>query len=83
MQLYVGVNSDGTGIISKFQLKRFFDKDTKQPPHWIVDSSKTDTIFGRYDHSPIDEFLTLPCDSIKKIFNLDITWEDEYKIIEL
>ena len=94
MQLYVGVNSDGTGIISKFQLKRFFDKDTnredvfsfkdtKQPPHWIVDYSKTDTIFGRYGHSPIDEFLTLPCDSIKKIFNLDITWEDEYKIIEL
>ena len=94
MQLYVGVNSDGTGIISKFPLKRFFDKDTnredvisfkdtEQPPHWIVDYSKTDTIFGRYGHSPIDEFLTLPCDSIKKIFNLDITWEDEYKIIEL
>ena len=94
MQLYIGVNSDGTGIISKFPLKRFFDKDTnredvfsfkdtKQPPHWIVDYSKTDTIFGRYGHAPIDEFLTLPCDSIKKIFNLDITWEDEYKIIEL
>ena len=94
MKLYIGVNSDGTSIISKFPLKRFFDKDTnredvfsvkdtEQPPHWIVDYSQTDTVFGRYGHMPVDEFLTLPTDGIKKLLNIELTWEDEYKIIEI
>lgn len=94
MILYIGVNSDGTGIISKFPLKRFFDKDTnredvisfkdtEQPPHWIIDYSKTDIIFGRYGHAPINEFLTLPTDGIKKLLNIELTWEDGYKIIEI
>ena len=94
MKLYIGVNSDRTGIISKFPLKRFFDKDinredvfsfndTEQPPHWIIDYSKTDTIFGKYGHTPIDEFLTLPPEGIKKLLNIELTWKDEYKIIEI
>ena len=94
MILYIGVNSDGKGIISKFPLKRFFDKDTnhedvisfkdtEQPPHWIIDYSKTDIIFGRYGHAPINEFLTLPAEGIKNLLNIELTWEDEYKTIEL
>lgn len=94
MKLYIGVNSDKTGIISKFPLKRFFNKDTNhkdifafkdtlQPPHWIVDYSQTNTIFGRCGHAPIDEFLTLPPEGIKKLFNIELTWKDEYKIIEI
>lgn len=94
MILYIGVNSDKTGIISKFPLKRFFDKDTnredvisfkdiEQPPHWIIDYSKTDIIFGRYGHAPINEFLTLPAEGIKNLLNIELTWEDGYKIIEI
>ena len=94
MKLYIGVNSDETCIISKFPLKRFFDKDTnhediisfkdtQQPPHWIVDYSQTDTIFGRYGHMPVDEFFTLPSEGIKKLLNIELTWDDECIIIEI
>ena len=94
MKLYIGVNSNETGIISKFPLKRFFDKDTnhediisfkdtQQPPHWIVDYSQTDTIFGRYGHMPVDEFFTLPSEGIKKLLNIELTWDDECIIIEI
>ena len=55
MKLFVGVNSDGTEIISKQLIKRYIDYET----------------------------MVLPKGSLKKMFNVDLTWEDDYKIIEL
>lgn len=93
MKLYIGVNSDNTCIISRHPLKRFYDrdtnredvisyKDTQLPPHWIIDYKNTDVEIGKY-HMAIDEYLTLPADGIKKMFNIDMTWDDEQQIIEL
>ncbi len=94
MNLYLGVNSDNTCIISKIPIKRFFDedtnkedifsfKDTKLPPHWIGDYKKANINPGKWGHYPIDEYLTLPEGSIKKMFNIDINWNDESKMIEI
>lgn len=89
---YIGVNSDGSCIISKMRLKRFFDfetnrndvfsfNDTKQPPHWIIDYDGFDV--PKTGHVPIDVYLTLPEGSIGKLFGLEMTWKDDYKEIEL
>ena len=94
MKLYIGVNSDGTEIISKLPIKRFFDEktnetdvfcynDTKQPPHWFIDYSKTDIHISKWGHNPVDEYLTFPSGALKKMFGVDLTWNDEFKEIEL
>lgn len=94
MKFYVGVNSNGTEILSKLPIKRFFDEktnktdvicfnDTKMPPHWIIDYSQTDIELPKWGHSPIDEYMTLPSGSLKKMFGIDLTWNDEFKEIEL
>ena len=92
MKLYIGVNQDKTCIISKQPLKRFFDaetnkrdvfsfRDTKQPPHWMLDYSGIEV--GKQGDTPIDRYLTLPEGSINKMFSISMTWEDEAKVIEL
>lgn len=89
MKLYVGVNSDGTEIISKLPLKRFDAdinkddicsyEDTKKPPHWIINYTNPIGIF----YAPIDVYLTLPPGSIKKMFGITLTWGDSFKEIDL
>ena len=92
MKLYFGVNSDGSEVISKQPLKRFFDKetnrsdvfsfkDTQLPPHWVLDY--TGISVGKWGDMPIDRYLTLPAGSIKKMFGVALTWEDEVEIVEL
>lgn len=86
MKLYVGVNSDGTGIISKMPLKRFFDKetnrndvfsfkDTQLPPHWIMDYSGIE--IPKIGDIPIDKYLTVPAEAIYKMFGVIMTWATE------
>lgn len=69
MKLYLGVNSDGTEIISKRPIKRFFDaytnrddvfsfNDTKRPPHWKLDYTGIE--LTKFGDAPIDVYLTLP-----------------------
>ena len=92
MKLYLGVNSDSSEIISKWKLKRYIDyetnrwdvisyQDTQQPPHWMIDYEGFDV--PKIGHMPINIYLTLPKGSIKKMFNIDMTWEDNYKEVEL
>ena len=92
MKLYVGVNSDNTEVISKQQLKRYFDyetnqtdvlcwNDTQRPPHWMLDYEGIDV--AKTGDNPIDRYLTLPAGAIKRMFGLDLTWEDEFKVVEL
>lgn len=92
MTLYLGVNSDGTEIISKQPLKRYIDfktnekdpltyEDTQRPPHWMLDYTNI-KIVGNYD-VPIDRYLSLPAGSIEKMFGHIMTWEDEVKTVEL
>ncbi len=92
MKIYLGVNSDGTEIISKQKLKRFisyeenkmdvlcFD-DTNQPPHWMLDF--TGMKVPKHGVFPVNVYLTLPTGSIKRMFGLDLTWEDEVATVEL
>ena len=92
MKIYLGVNSDGTEIMSKQKLKRFisyeenkmdvlcFD-DTKQPPHWMLDF--TGMKVPKQGVFPVNVYLTLPTGSIKRMFGLDLTWEDEVATVEL
>jgi len=92
MKLYLGVNSDGSEIISKQPIKRFYDKytnakdvfsynDSIQPPHWILDYTGSSVpTTGAF---PIDVYLTLPSGSIERMFGISITWEDDCKIIDL
>ena len=70
MKLFVGVNSDGTEIISKQLIKRYIDYDTG------IEIAKNGV-------APIGVYMVLPKGSLKKMFNVDLTWEDDYKIIEL
>lgn len=92
MKFYIGVNEDGSEILSKLPLKRFIDyntnkndvisyDDTIKPPHWMVDYSGIEV--PKTGYIPADEFLTLPGGSLHKIFGENLTWEDEYKIVEL
>ena len=92
MKLYVGVNSDGSEIISKQKLKRYIDyetnkndvmsfKDTKMPPHWILDYEGIEV--GKTGDAPIDRYLTLPSGSIYRMFGLSFTWEDEAREIDI
>lgn len=92
MKLYVGTNSDGTEIISKQKLKRYIDyetnkkdvlsyNDTQQPPHWILDYEGKE--IAKTGDAPINVYLTLPKGSIKKMFGIEMSWEDEVKEIDL
>lgn len=91
MKIYVGVNSDGTEMVSKQKIKRYIDSktndkdvmafiDTQKPPHWMLDYDGIK--IGKYD-VPTDRYLTLPQGSIKKMFGLELTWDDNYAEIEL
>lgn len=86
MTLYIAKNSDGSEIISKQPLKRYIDyntnkgdvlsfRDTQLPPHWMLDY--TDIKVNRNGEVPIDVYLTLPNGSIKRLFNISLSWEDE------
>ena len=92
MKLFVGVNSDGTEIISKQLIKRYIDyetnkrdvlcyNDTQMPPHWMLDYTGIE--IAKNGVAPIGVYMVLPKGSLKKMFNVDLTWEDDYKIIEL
>lgn len=92
MKLYVGVNQDGSEIVSKKPIKRYIDyetnkkdvisyRDTELPPHWILDYTGIEV--PKTGDAPIDVYLTLPSGTIKKMFGLDLTWNDNFKIIEL
>ena len=92
MKLYIGVNSDNTEIISKQPIKRYINysinkkdvlsyNDTQLPPHWILDY--TDINVPKTGDVPIDTYLTLPSGSIKKMFGLNMTWNDEFQTINL
>lgn len=92
MKLYIGVNRDGTCMVSKQPIKRFIDfksnvedvmsfKDTLQGPHWMLDYTGMNVPKG--GDIPIDVYLTLPAGAIKRMFGVDMTWEDDFKIIEL
>lgn len=92
MKLYIGVNQDGSEIISKKPIKRYIDyetnkedvisyRDTKLPPHWMLDYTGIEV--SKMGDAPIDVYLTLPSGAIKKMFGLDLTWNDNFKIIEL
>lgn len=92
MNIWIGVNSDGSEIMSKRPLKRFFSikankndvlsyQDTQQLPHWMLDYSGVD--IGKRGDAPIDVYLTLPQGSLKRLFGVDITWDDDFQIVEL
>ena len=92
MKLYIGSNSDGSEIISKMPLKRYINyetnkkdvlsyNDTQRPPHWMLDYTGIEV--AKNGDNPIDTYLTLPKGSIKRMFGVDLTWEDEVKVIEL
>ena len=92
MKLYIGVNKDGSCIISKQKLKRYIDystniedvlsfEDMKMGPHWMLDYTGMD--IPKTGDIPIDKYLTLPEGSFKKMFNIDMTWKDNYKEIEI
>lgn len=92
MKFYIGVNKDGSEIISKLPLKRFINYNTNrndvmsyndsiQPPHWMVDYSGIR--IPKTGHMPVDEFLTLPSGSLFRMFGENLTWENEFKTIEL
>lgn len=82
MNLYIGVNQDGSEIISKMPLKRYIDyetnkndvlcyNDTLQPPHWMLDYTGIEV--GKTGHFPINTYLTLPTGSIKRMFGVELT----------
>ena len=92
MKLYVGVNSDGTAIISKMPLKRYIDyetnkddvlcfKDTQLPPHWIMDY--TGINIPKLGDIPIDKYLTVPAGAIQKMFGFIMTWDTEAIEVEV
>ena len=91
MKIYVGANSDGSEIMSKQKIKRYFDektndkdalsfKDTQLPPHWMLDYSGIEV--HSYD-VPVDRYLTLPNGAIEKMFGIKLTWDDEFVEIDL
>lgn len=93
MKLYIGVNSDGSEIISKKPLKRYIDRqhnagdtlsynDTQQPPHWMLDYTGIE-LHSKTGESPIDVYITLPQGSLKRMFGVEMIWNDEVKEIEL
>ena len=92
MKLYVGVNSDGSEIVSKQKLKRYIDyetnkndvmsfEDTKMPPHWMLDYEGIEV--GKMGDIPINRYLTLPSGSIYRMFGISLTWEDEVREVDL
>ena len=92
MKLYLGVNSDGTEIISKQKIKRYYDletnkndvlsyADTQQQPHWMLDYA--DKEVPKMGDIPINIYLTLPKGSIQKMFGVSMTWDDDFKTVDL
>ena len=92
MNLYIGVNQDGSEIISKMPLKRYIDyetnkddvlsyNDTLQPPHWMLDYTGIEV--GKTGHAPIGIYIILPTGSIKRMFGIELTWNDNFKTINL
>lgn len=92
MKLYCGANSDGTEIISKQPLKRYIDyetnkedvlsfSDTQRPPHWMLDYDGIEV--PATGIAPIGIFMDLPHGSLKKMFGIVITWEDNIEEVEL
>ena len=92
MKLYLGTNSDGSDIISKRPIKRFYDtkvnqhdvfsyNDTLRTPHWKLDYDGIHV--PKTGDAPIDVYLTLPKGSIEKMFGISLTWEDDFKTVEL
>lgn len=92
MKIYLGVNSDGTEIMSKQKLKRYLGEkensedvmsfeDTRRPPHWMLDY--TGVHVPKSGAIPIDVYLNLPPGSIRRMFGIDLTWGDECAVVEL
>lgn len=92
MKLYVGVNHDGTCMVSKQKIKRFLGYETNksdtmsyndliQPPHWMLDY--TGISLEKFGDIPVDTFLTLPEGALKKMFDIEMTWNDDFKEIEI
>ena len=94
MKLYIGVNQDGTGIISKRPLIRFFDEktsdklgdpisflDTQLPPHWKVDNRKTE--IPKMGLMQIGVYIVVTRELINKLAGKEMTWEDDFLEIEV
>lgn len=92
MTLFLGKNSDGTEIVSKQKLMRYTTyeecgketlsfNDTQQPPHWMLDYRGMHV--PKCGVFPVDVYITLPSGSLNKMFGIELTWEDEFKTIEL
>ena len=92
MKLYVGVNSDGSEIISKQKLKRYIDyktnendvlsfEDTRQPPHWMLDYTGIKVAWK--GEIPVNKYLTLPSGSIYRMFGISLTWDDEAREVDI
>lgn len=85
---YVGVNSDGTAIISKVPLVRFNGKedadkkelcysynDSQRPPHWIPqDERPKDSKFG---HAYIGEYINADKQLVSMLLGKEMTWEED------
>ncbi len=85
---YVGVNSDGTAIISKVPLVRFNGKedadkkelcysynDTQRPPHWIPqDECRKESRFG---NAYIGEYINVDKQLVSMLLGRDMTWEED------
>lgn len=92
MKFYIGANSDGSEIIAKMPLKRYIDyetnkkdvlsyNDTKKPLHWILDFTGIEV--PRLGFNPVDQYLTLPKGSLKSMFGVDMTWDDDFRAVTL
>ena len=94
MKLYIGVNQDGTGIISKKPIHRFFDEktsdkegdsisflDTQQPPHWKVDNRNTE--IPKNGLIQIGTYIIVTSELINKLAGKEMTWEDNSLEIEV
>lgn len=55
--------------------------DTKQPSHWMLDYTGIEVC--RWGEAPIDVYMTLPQGSLMKMFGVSLTWNDNFKEIEL
>lgn len=90
MKLYIGVNSDGTAIISSLPLMRF-DKsmvnavpsfswlDTQRPPHWKIDSR--DMNIHKLGESFLSQYLNCDKEIVQLLTGKALTWEDDVLVI--
>ena len=94
MKLYIGVNQDGTGIISKVPINRFIDmqtsdkeddtcsyNDTQRPPHWKVDHRGEEC--PKYGFMDIGLYIDVTGELINKLAGKEMTWEDDSLEIEI